>query len=101
MLERAGISASAGLVATVRTGVLAIAVVGVAWLGRREATRAFGYLLYPVLAWGAVKLVIEDFAWSPPALLFVALALYGAALILGPRVRGGAATAGRVDGAAG
>ena len=49
-------------------------------------TREFGWLLYPVLAWGVVKLLIEDFRVSPPALLFVAFALYGAALIIAPRV---------------
>jgi len=82
--------ARAGLVPTVRTAVVAIAAVVIAWLGRRAATSAFAYLLYPVLAWGAVKLLIEDFASSPPALLFVALALYGTALILGPRLARGA-----------
>jgi uncharacterized membrane protein len=79
-------SARPGLVPTVRTAVIAASVVAIAWLGRRSSTRAFAYLLYPVLAWGAVKLVIEDFSSSPPALLFVALALYGTALIFGPRV---------------
>jgi hypothetical protein len=79
-------SARPGLVPTVRTAVIAASVVAIAWLGRRSSTRAFAYLLYPVLVWGAVKLVIEDFASSPPALLFVALGLYGAALILGPRL---------------
>jgi hypothetical protein len=81
-------AARPGLVATVRTGVIAVAVVAIAWLGRRDGTRAFGYLLYPLLAWGAVKLVVEDFSSSAPALLFVALALYGAALIVGPRMAG-------------
>jgi hypothetical protein len=79
-------SARPGLVPTVRTAVIAAAVAAIAWLGRRPRTRAFAFLLYPILAWGAVKLVIEDFRLSPPALLFVALALYGAALILGPRL---------------
>ena len=69
-----------------RNSRAALAVVAIAWLGRRDGTRAFGYLLYPLLAWGAVKLVIEDFSSSAPALLFVALALYGAALIVGPRM---------------
>jgi hypothetical protein len=36
--------------------------------------------------WGAVKLMLEDFRTSPPSVLFVAFALYGGALILGPRV---------------
>lgn len=80
-------SARAAVLATVRTAVTAVAAIAVAWLGRRGATRAFGLLLYPLLAWGALKLVIEDFRWSPPSMLFVALALYGAALILAPRLR--------------
>jgi hypothetical protein len=76
----------AAMVATVRTGVLAAAAIVVAWLGRSALTHEFGALLYPVLAWGALKLLIEDFPTSPPSLLFVALALYGGALILGPRI---------------
>jgi len=82
------LAARPGLVATVRTGVISAAVVAIAWLGRRDSTRAFGYLLYPLLAWGAVKLVLEDFSSSAPALLFIALALYGTALIVGPRMAG-------------
>jgi hypothetical protein len=39
-----------------------------------------------LLAWAALKLVVEDFPTSPPALLFVALAMYGGALIAGPRI---------------
>ena len=76
----------AALVATVRTGVLAAAAIVVAWLGHRALTHEFGALLYPVLAWGALKLLLEDFRTSPPSLLFVAFALYGGALILGPRI---------------
>ena len=79
-------SLAAGMVATLRTGVLAVAAIAVAWLGRRALTREFGVLLYPVLAWGALKLLVEDFRTSPPSLLFVALALYGGALIVGPRI---------------
>jgi hypothetical protein len=73
-------------VATLRTGVLAAAAVAVAWLGRHAATREFGTLLYAVLGAGALKLLLEDFRVSPPSLLVVALALYGGALILGPRI---------------
>jgi hypothetical protein len=76
----------AAMVATVRTGVLAVAAIVVAWLGRRAMTHEFGALLYPVLAWGALKLLIEDFRTSPPLLLVVAFVLYGGALILGPRI---------------
>lgn len=76
----------AAMVATVRTAVLAVAAIVVAWLGRKAMTHEFGVLLYPVLAWGALKLLLEDFRTSPPSLLVVALALYGGALILGPRI---------------
>lgn len=76
----------AAMVATVRTAVLAVAAIVVAWLGRKVVTHEFGILLYPVLAWGALKLLLEDFRTSPPSLLVVALALYGGALILGPRI---------------
>ncbi|MBK5298956.1 MAG: hypothetical protein JJE40_17515 [Vicinamibacteria bacterium] len=76
----------AAMVATVRTGVLAAAAIVVAWLGGRVLTHEFGALLYPVLAWGALKLLLEDFRTSPPSLLFVAFALYGGALIIGPRI---------------
>jgi hypothetical protein len=79
-------SLHAGMVATLRTGLLAVAALAVAWLGRRETTQEFGALLYPVLGWGALKLLIEDVRTSPPLLLFVAFALYGGALILGPRI---------------
>lgn len=81
-----GLPLLSAIVATVRTGVLAAAAVAVAWLGRRAATLEFGVLLYPVLGWGAVKLLAEDVPTSPPLLLFVAFALYGGALIAGPRI---------------
>ena len=75
-----------GIVATLRTAVFAGIAVAVAWLGRRAVTREFGALLYPVLAWGALKLLVEDVRTSPPALLVLAFTLYGGALILGPRI---------------
>ena len=86
LMSFAGVAPSAGGVATVRTGVIAVGALAVAWLGRAAATREFGALLYPLLGYGAVKLVIEDLRLSSPLLLVVAFALYGGALILGPRV---------------
>jgi hypothetical protein len=76
----------AALIATVRTAVLAAAALVVAWLGRQDDTREFGTLLYPVLVCGALKLLVEDLPASPPLLLFIAFALYGGALIAGPRI---------------
>jgi hypothetical protein len=82
----AGTPLHAAAVATLRSGVLAGSAMLVAWLGRYARTRPFGALLYPVLAVGALKLLVEDMRTSPPKLLFVAFALYGVALILGPRI---------------
>jgi hypothetical protein len=76
----------AAILATTRTAVIGAGAVLAAWLGTRPMTREFGRLLYPILGWGLVKLVFEDFRVSPPSLLFVALALYGAALIVAPRL---------------
>jgi hypothetical protein len=81
--------ADPGAVATLRTAVLSAAALVVAWLGRRVRTRDFGALLYPLLAAGGIKVILEDLRASPPLLLFVALALYGGALIVGPRLAKG------------
>lgn len=76
----------AALIATERTATFATGAILVAWLGTRASTREFGWLLYPLLGWGLVKLLFEDLRVSPPSFLFVALALYGAALIVAPRL---------------
>jgi len=46
----------------------------------------FAWLVYPVLAAGGVRLVLDDFRHSEPSTLFIALALYGAALAFAPRI---------------
>jgi hypothetical protein len=86
MLPAGEVALHGPLIATVRTGVIAAAALALAWLGGGAATREFGLLLYPVLGWGALKLLFEDLRTSPPSLLVVAFALYGGALILGPRI---------------
>ena len=76
----------AGALATVRTSVLAAAALALAWAGRSARWRESGWLLYPVLALGGLKLLVEDLPRSQPATLFIALAAYGGALIVAPRV---------------
>ena len=83
-----GAALDGGVLATVRTSVLAAATLAVAWAGRTERFRESGWLLYPLLAAGGVKLLVEDLPRSRPATLFIALALYGSALILAPRLSG-------------
>jgi hypothetical protein len=81
-----GAGADPGVVATIRTTVLAFAALALAWAGRRDRFRESSWLLYPVLVVGALKLLVEDLPHSRPATLFVALALYGGALIAAPRL---------------
>jgi hypothetical protein len=94
--------ADAGILATIRTSVLAAAALALAWAGRFERFRESAWLLYPLLAIGGLKLLVEDLPRSRPATLFVALALFGGALIIAPRLGRGAgiATPPRESGAA-
>jgi len=75
-----------GVVATLRTVVLAAAAVALAAGGRTRRFAELGWLVYPILAIGALKILGEDLRLSDPATLFVALALYGVALIAAPKV---------------
>jgi hypothetical protein len=83
-----GPDASPGAVAAVRTGVLVIGVLALAWAGRTDAWREAGWLAYPVLVGIALKIMTEDLPRSRPATLLFSFGLYGAALILVPRLRG-------------
>ena len=76
-----------GALATLRTGVLALGTLAVAWIGRHGPFREWAWLVYPMLVVIGLKMVAQDFGQSRPATLFIALALYGAALILAPRLR--------------
>jgi hypothetical protein len=78
-----------GALATLRTGVLAVAALLVAWASRQARFREWAWLVYPLLVVIGLKMVAQDFKFSRPATLFIALALYGAALIVAPRLRRG------------
>lgn len=80
-------SVDPGVLATVRTGVLAIATLLIAWIGRHVRFREWRWLVYPLLVGIGLKLVAHDFQYSRPATLFIAMALYGTALIVAPRLR--------------
>jgi hypothetical protein len=81
-----GRGADPGVVATVRTSVMAAAALALAWVGRHYRFREAAWLFYPVLVAGGLKLLVEDLPRSRPATLFIALALYGGALIVAPRL---------------
>lgn len=80
-------SPDAGALATVRTSILSLAALGIAWVGRHARFAEWNWLVYPLLVATGVKMLARDFSASRPATLFVALALYGLALILAPRLR--------------
>jgi hypothetical protein len=82
-------SVDLGALATLRTAVLAVAALLIAWASRRARFREWTWLVYPLLVVIGLKMVVQDFKFSRPATLFIALALYGAALILAPRLRRG------------
>jgi hypothetical protein len=65
---------------------LAVTALVLAWLGSGARFPEAAWLVYPVLVLGAVKLLAEDLPRSSAATLFVALAVYGGALIAAPRV---------------
>jgi hypothetical protein len=90
-LGRSGIAASAfgsgaAFVASSRTGLIALVAVALAWAGRRWSLPELLWLVYPLLIAGGFKLILEDFHLDEPIALFVALAAYGGALILAPRL---------------
>jgi len=81
-----GQGADSGVIATIRTAALAVAAVALGRFGRDARFRESLWLVYPLLAAGGLKLLVEDFPQSKPATLFLALALYGGALIIAPRL---------------
>jgi hypothetical protein len=57
-----------------------------AWGSRALNLIEGAWLVYPFLTLTGLKFVIEDFRAGTPATLFLSFALYGLALILGPRL---------------
>jgi len=80
-----GTPANAGILASLRTVLLAIAVIGLGLSARWPQTSIFTRLVYPALIVGAVKFMADDFRHSAPSTLFIALGCFGLALVLGPR----------------
>jgi len=80
----------AGVLATARTALLSGLAVLAAWLHRPGAFSSIGTLAYPLLAAIGIKLALTDLRASTAATLFIALACYGAALVIVPRMQRGA-----------
>jgi hypothetical protein len=80
-----GMDASHAYCATIRTGVLALGAVAAAWIGARWRSE-LTWLLYPMMALGAYRLVIDDMQQDRRAAMILSLVLYGAALMILPRI---------------
>jgi hypothetical protein len=78
------------LLATIRTAALVIATLTLALAARAPGGREATWLVYPLLLLTGAKVVLVDFPGGHPETLFAALALYGVALILAPRLLRGA-----------
>jgi hypothetical protein len=88
-----GKGCDAGILATVRTAVLAAAALLLGWASRRPGFREAAWLVYPTLGLMVLKLAVEDFPHGRPATLFLALALCGVAFLLAPRLARGSTAA--------
>ena len=76
----------AGVAAVLRTAVLAVLALGLALAARRWTWPELGWLVYPLVGLGGVKLLLQDLREGRPATLVLSLALYGAVLVLAPRL---------------
>ena len=81
-----GTTPAAGSTATVKSLVLAVSAVFLAWTRSVAGLSELSRLTYPLLIAGGLKILAEDLPLSRPATLVAALAAYGAALILAPRL---------------
>ena len=72
--------------AVLRTAALAALTLGAAWLARRALVSPLRRLVPVFLALGALKLLAEDLPAGRPATLALSFGLYGAALLLAPRL---------------
>jgi len=84
MLPATETGPDAAVLAAYRTGILAAAAVGLAWMGRWRRIPEAEILVYPVLAAGGLKLILEDIPAGRPATLVASLMFFGGALILAP-----------------
>jgi hypothetical protein len=78
--------ADPGVGAAARTAVLGVLALGLAQAARRGAWPEIRWLVYPLVALGGVKLLVQDLRVGRPATLVLSLALYGAVLLLVPRL---------------
>lgn len=90
MMTPAPPGADPAVVALVRTAVLALTAVVLGMVVRRGHLRELAWLVHPILVVGIGKLVVEDLRRGTPLTLTLGFGLFGAALVLAPRLLRGA-----------
>jgi len=80
------LAADPGAAAVTRTAVLAALALALAVAAGRLGLVELRWLVYPVVAFGGLKLLTQDVRLGRPATLVVSLALYGLVLVLLPRL---------------
>ncbi|HQR67100.1 MAG TPA: hypothetical protein PLB02_06875, partial [Thermoanaerobaculia bacterium] len=80
----AGSDAGGG--SALRTVTISLAAILLAALRRQRFAAPVGYLVYPLLAVAALRIVLFDLRQGRPATLLFTFLVYGAALILAPRL---------------
>ncbi len=75
------------VVAVVRTAVLAITTMALAFTHRRRSIVELSWFVNPLLVLGGLKLLFEDMRHGTPVSLFFGFAIYGIALIIASRLR--------------
>ena len=82
----AGAAGDPAVAAALRTAILAALALGLAVVARQRTWPELAWLVYPLVALGGVKLLFQDLRVGRPATLVLSLALYGAVLVLAPRL---------------
>ena len=85
-VPQAGSGLDAAPLAALRTTVLVVAALLLARARHDERFATGSWLVYPLLGAVALKLLFEDLPTGRPNTLFVALGVYGLALIVSPRL---------------
>ncbi|MBD3868785.1 MAG: hypothetical protein IFK94_11725 [Acidobacteria bacterium] len=83
--------------APLRTLILTVAAIHLAWVCRFPRLKEAAWLVYPVLIAGGLKLLLEDIRSGKPMTLVASFALFGGALILAPRLVRRSKQTGSVD----
>jgi hypothetical protein len=73
--------------ALIRTIVLSISAVLLAWLSNKSKLYELAHLVYPILVITGIKLLYEDLSEGTAITLFVGFVIYGIALISAPKIK--------------